>query len=133
MSVFEWPVRVYWEDTDAGGVVYHTSYIRYFERGRTEWLRQLGYSQSRLAEETGLLFTVVDLNTEFIRPARLDDLLAVRSRVLKLGAATITFDQRIVRSETNEVLVQGKVRVASLAAGSFKPRRLPASLREELK
>ena len=98
MSVFEWPVRVYWEDTDAGGVVYHTSYIRYFERGRTEWLRHLGYSQARLAEESRLLFTVVELRTEFLRPARLDDLLTIRTRVLELGAATVTFGQEILRS-----------------------------------
>jgi len=132
VSVFEWPVRVYWEDTDAGGVVYHTSYIRYFERGRTEWLRHLGYSQARLAEESRLLFTVVDLHTGFIRPARLDDLLTIRTRVLELGAATVTFGQEILRTTADELLVQGQVRVACLDAASFKPRRLPASLREEL-
>jgi acyl-CoA thioester hydrolase len=132
VSVFEWPVRVYWEDTDAGGVVYHTSYIRYFERGRTEWLRHLGVSQARLADESRLLFTVVDLRTEFIRPARLDDLLTIRTRVLELGAATVTFGQEILRTEADEMLVQGQVRVACLDAASFKPRRLPASLREEL-
>ncbi len=132
MSSFDWPVRVYWEDTDAGGVVYHTSYIRYFERGRTEWLRHLGYSQARLAEEAGLLFSVVELSTGFARPARLDDLLTVRTRVLEVGGATVVFGQQILRADSDEMLAQGQVRVACLDAHTLKPRRMPAQLREEL-
>ena len=81
MKSFEWPVRVYYEDTDAGGVVYHTSYIRFLERARTEWLRSLGYSQARLVEEIGLVFSVVSLEVKYLLPARLDDLLHVRSTV----------------------------------------------------
>ena len=79
MSGFTWPVRVYYEDTDAGGVVYHTNYLKFFERARTEWLRSLGYSQASLASTEGVLFTVVSLGTEYHRPARLDDQLLVRS------------------------------------------------------
>lgn len=133
MSRFEWPVRVYWEDTDAGGVVYHTSYIRFFERGRTEWLRRLGHSQARLAAESGLLFTVVDLATRFMQPARLDDELLVSTHVSELTGATVTFEQQISRPADGAVLVSGSVRVACLDAQSFRPRRLPSSLREEFK
>lgn len=133
MSRFDWPVRVYWEDTDAGGVVYHTSYIRFFERGRTEWLRKLGYSQARLAADAGVLFSVVDLATEFLRPARLDDELLVSTGVNALTGASVTFDQQIRRPADDVLLVAGSVRVACLDARSLRPRRLPSSLREEFK
>ncbi|MGC4027993.1 MAG: tol-pal system-associated acyl-CoA thioesterase [Steroidobacteraceae bacterium] len=133
MSAFEWPVRVYWEDTDAGGVVYHTGYIRFFERGRTEWLRQLGFSQARMAEETGVLFSVVELTTEFIQPARLDDELIVHTRIAETGGATVTFEQQILRQPEGARIAAGRVRVACLDAKSFRPRRLPQSLRQEFK
>ena len=130
MKGFEWPVRVYWEDTDAGGVVYHTSYLRFFERGRTEWLRSLGYSQGELAQQTGMLFTVVDLTVSFAGPARLDDLLVVHTRVIDLGGASVTFEQQLQRQGDAGPLVTGTVRVACLDARSFKPRRLPSAFRE---
>lgn len=133
MSAFEWPVRVYWEDTDAGGVVYHTGYIRFFERGRTEWLRKLGFSQAHMAEQTGVLFSVVDLTTRFISPARLDDELAVHTRIAEMGGATVTFDQTIVRQGDGARIAAGRVKVACLDAKSFRPRRLPQLLRQEFK
>jgi YbgC/YbaW family acyl-CoA thioester hydrolase len=83
----EWPVRVYYEDTDAGGVVYHAGYLRFLERARTEWLRTLGYSQVRLKQEESLVFTVVGMTLDFLKPARLDDLLRVRSQVRLAGGA----------------------------------------------
>ena len=129
MKSFEWPVRVYYEDTDAGGVVYHTSYIRFLERARTEWLRSLGYSQARLVEEIGLVFSVVSLEVKYLLPARLDDLLQVRCSVEQGGGASVNFQQVIHRGE--QELVRGTVVVACLDASTFKPRRLPASMRED--
>jgi acyl-CoA thioester hydrolase len=129
LKSFEWPVRVYYEDTDAGGVVYHTSYIRFLERARTEWLRNLGYSQARLVEEIGLVFSVVSLEVKYLLPARLDDLLQVRSNVEQGGGASVVFQQVIHRGE--QELLRGTVVVACLDASTFKPRRLPASMRED--
>ncbi len=127
MNSYSLPVRVYYEDTDAGGVVYHTGYIRYFERARTEWLRARGFSQARLAEEVGVLFTVVDLSVRFVRPARLDDLLQVDARVQEVGGASLLFAQQ-ARNEAGELLAQGSVRVACVDARSMKPRRLPSAI-----
>jgi len=124
---FVLPVRVYYEDTDAGGVVYHTGYIRYFERARTEWLRALGYSQQKLAQEVGVLFTVVELSVSYMKPARLDDELQVLARVDATGGASLEFGQE-VRNADGAVLAQARVRVACVDRVSLKPRRLPADL-----
>jgi acyl-CoA thioester hydrolase len=121
------PVRVYYEDTDAGGVVYHTGYIRYFERARTEWLRALGHSQQQLAEEAGVLFTVVELTVRYLKPARLDDLLEVLAQVGERRGASLGFVQEI-RNAAGELLAEGQVRVACVDQHSLQPRRLPASL-----
>jgi acyl-CoA thioester hydrolase len=120
---FRWPVRVYYEDTDAGGVVYHTGYIRYFERARTEWLRALGYSQQRLVQEEGVLFTVVDLAIHYRKPARLDDLLEVMTRA-EASRASVLFRQS-AHGPGGELLADGEVRVACVDAAGFRPRRLP--------
>jgi acyl-CoA thioester hydrolase len=127
----DWTVRVYYEDTDAGGVVYHAGYLRFLERARTEWLRSLGYSQATLKAEESLLFTVVSMQLDFLRPARLDDLLCVRSHAMLAGGASVAFEQEIFRGESERIL-SAQVRVACLDAASFRPRRLPASLRERL-
>jgi acyl-CoA thioester hydrolase len=129
---FDWPVRVYYEDTDAGGVVYHAGYLRFFERGRTEWLRKLGYSQARLVEEKGLLFTVVEISIRFQKPAHLDDLLTVRTRALVAGGATVNFEQTLLREGDAAQLATGVVRVACIEASSFRPRRLPADFLREI-
>jgi acyl-CoA thioester hydrolase len=121
------PVRVYYEDTDAGGVVYHTGYIRYFERARTEWLRALGFSQQQLAEEAGVLFTVVELTVRYLKPARLDDLLEVLAQVGERRGASLAFVQEI-RNAAGELLAEGQVRVACVDQQSLQPRRLPATL-----
>jgi acyl-CoA thioester hydrolase len=131
MRVFELPVRVYWADTDAGGVVYHSNYLDYCERARTESLRELGFSQSRLAGEEGVLFTVVNLEIEFRRPARLDDLLKIRTQATLGGGATVDFVQEVWReTPTSDLLAIARVRVACIDAVRFRPRRLPASVRE---
>lgn len=127
MKEFRLQVRVYYEDTDAGGVVYHTGYIRFFERARTEWLRALGYSQRQLAQEAGVLFSVVEMNVRYLKPARLDDLLEVLARAELSGGASVAFEQEI-RNQSGQLLAQGQVRVACLAAGTLKPCRLPAGL-----
>jgi acyl-CoA thioester hydrolase len=120
-------VRVYYEDTDAGGVVYHTGYIRYFERARTEWLRSLGYSQKQLAEEAGVLFTVVELTVRYLKPARLDDMLEVLAEVGERGHASLAFVQEI-RNASGELLADGQVRIACVDQRSLRPRRLPPTL-----
>ncbi|HXC57695.1 MAG TPA: tol-pal system-associated acyl-CoA thioesterase [Steroidobacteraceae bacterium] len=131
MTPAEWPVRVYYEDTDAGGVVYHAGYLRFLERARTEWLRALGYSQARLKAEESLVFTVVSMQLEFLKPARLDDLLRVRSSATLAGGASVTFEQEILRGDSERILA-AQVRVACLDATEFRPRRLPAALRASL-
>jgi acyl-CoA thioester hydrolase len=131
MSEFSWPVRVYYEDTDAGGVVYHAGYLRYFERSRTEWLRSLGCSQAQLAKEQSVVFTVVSLEIQYHKPARLDELLQVVTRPQPAGGASIQFEQQLLRGD-GEVLASGKVLVACVDALSFKPRRLPAALRARI-
>jgi acyl-CoA thioester hydrolase len=127
MTDLRLPVRVYYEDTDAGGVVYHTSYIRYFERARTEWLRSLGYSQKQLAEEAGVLFTVVELTVRYLKPARLDDMLEVLAEVGERGHASLAFAQEI-RTASGELLAEGQVRIACVDQRNFRPRRLPPAL-----
>ncbi len=123
---FEWPVRVYWEDTDAGGVVYYANYLKFMERARTEWLRALGYSQQALATDPGILFMVVNLDIEYFRPARLDDALRVSCAPERDGRVTMRFLQQIVReSPTRELLVAAKLRVACLDARTLRPRRVP--------
>jgi acyl-CoA thioester hydrolase len=130
MSEFRWPVRVYWEDTDAGGVVYHASYIRYLERGRSEWLRAQGWSQAQLAEEQKVLFSVVNLQIHYHLPARLDDLLEVVTQPRIGGGASLQFDQQVRRSDA--VVAAATVLVACVDATSFKPRRLPVALRTRI-
>src|SRR5215475_397221 len=95
-SIFIWPIRVYWEDTDAGGVVYHASYLRFLERARTEWLRARGVDQQRVRDEDGVVFVVCDMAIEFLLPARLDDELDVSLETAETRSASMTFSQRIV-------------------------------------
>jgi len=132
VSGFLWPARVYWEDTDGGGIVYYANYLRFLERARTEWLRQLGHSQQRLREE-GILFTVVSLEIEYRAPARLDDQLEVSCEPQPQGPASLRFAQSIWRRAAEaerELLAEASVRVACVDARTLKPRRLPAFLRE---
>jgi acyl-CoA thioester hydrolase len=130
MSAFSWPVRVYWEDTDAGGVVYYASYLRFLERARTEWLRSCGFSQQALARDPGIIFPVVDLRIEYKRPARLDDELLISCAARSQGATAISFAQRI--SAGAHTLADAEVRVACVDAGTFRPKRLPSFLMNAL-
>ena len=130
-SVFCWPARVYWEDTDGGGIVYYANYLRFLERARTEWLRSLGYSQQSLAREPGMVFAVASLTVEYRRPARLDDELSITCEPHADRAATIRFEQAIYRGRLpgdEPPLLTASVRVACVDAHTLKPRRLPESL-----
>lgn len=133
MSGFTWPARVYWEDTDGGGIVYYANYLRFLERARTEWLRQHGHSQQRLAREQGILFTVVSLEIEYRAPARLDDELEISCEPRLQGLASLRFAQRVYRRSAGaerELLAEASVRVACLDAHTLRPRRLPEFLLE---
>lgn len=119
------PVRVYYEDTDAGGVVYHAAYLRFFERGRTEWLRARGVEQSRLAHDMGIVFAVTAIDVRFRAPARLDDGLIVLTRLIQRRPASAEFSQCLVKEPENRALVTATVRAACLDAASFSVRPLP--------
>lgn len=128
-----WQARVYWEDTDAGGIVYYANYLRFLERARSEWLRARGVSQLALASDPGVVFSVVALEVQYRRPARLDDLLSISCEPEWEGGASIVFAQRIWREPVDEeLLVTASVRVACLDAGTLKPRRLPPVIVREL-
>ena len=129
-AAFRLPVRVYYQDTDAGGVVYHGTYLNYFERARTEWLRGLGFDIREMAQRDGVLFIVRHLRVGYSRPAVLDDLVGITVAVEHLGRAQFTLLQQALRAE--EVLAEASVNLACVAAGSFKPLRVPDVLRERL-
>ncbi len=130
---FLWQARVYWEDTDAGGIVYYANYLRFLERARTEWLRSRGISQRALARDPGLIFTVIELQAQYRRPARIEDLLAISCQPAREGGASLRFEQNVWRdSDAGELLLQASVRVACLDAQSLKPRRLPEVIIREL-
>ncbi|MDP3031905.1 MAG: tol-pal system-associated acyl-CoA thioesterase [Rhodocyclaceae bacterium] len=123
-------VRVYYEDTDAGGVVYYANYLKYLERARTELLRELGFEQRQLAGEVGLAFAVRSLAVEYLKPAKLDDLLGVTTVVEAIGRAQVTFAQSIRR--TDEILLTATVRVACLDLARGKATAMPQPLHEKL-
>ena len=117
------PVRVYWEDTDAGGIVYHAAYLAFMERARSEWLRAAGVDQRGLREAERVQFAVVDMQIAWKRPARYDDLLTVTAAIAEQRGASVTFGQTVLRGE--ELLVAATVRVAAIDADTLRPRRLP--------
>jgi len=127
---FVLPVRIYWEDTDAGGIVYYANYLKFMERARSEWLRAQGIEQGPLQREQGIIFVVVSAETHFHRPARYGDLLHVSCEVEKQTKASWTFKQDVTRDVEGspELLVTGRVRVACLDAEKFRPRALPENL-----
>jgi acyl-CoA thioester hydrolase len=128
MNAFAWPVRVYYEDTDAGGVVYYANYLRFLERARTEWLRALGFEQDALASDAGVIFAVRRVEVDYLKPARFNDALTVHVRLAERGRASLVFAQEIRRGD--EVLVKGMVKIACLEAASFRPAPIPAAILE---
>jgi acyl-CoA thioester hydrolase len=126
VNAFHWPVRVYWEDTDAGGVVYHAQYVAFLERARSEWLRHLGWSQVHLRDQHGVQFVVASLSVDFHKPARYDDQLLINASLESIRGASLTFKQEVWRDA--ERLLSARVVVACVDATSFRPKRLPAGL-----
>lgn len=133
--MFHFPIRIYYEDTDAGGVVYYANYLKFLERCRTEWLRAGGYDQSRLLDEARIAFVVRRVEADYLRPARLDDQLDVGLRVEKIGAAQIVFTQTVSRigaGAAPELLLSARVQIVSIDIDHFRPAALPAWIKTQL-
>lgn len=126
----QWPVRVYYEDTDAGGVVFYANYLKYMERARTEWLRSMSIGQQNLALTQGIVFVVSQLDMQYKMPARLDDALLVETLVTNSGRASLNFAQRILRE--HQTIAQGNIRVGCVDVNSMKPTALPVTVRDQL-
>ena len=123
-------MRVYWEDTDAGGVVFYANYLKFFERARTEWLRSLGVGQQALREQTGAIFIVTDTALRFAAPARLDDLLDITVQVQGMRPASLRLHQQAWRGDT--LLCEGDISVACVSQGTFRPQRIPTHILQSL-
>ena len=139
---FQLPVRVYYEDTDAGGVVYHSNYINFFERARTEWLRTLGFEQDQLISEHQTIFVVRALNCEYLKPALFNDELFVTADIRELGKTSVVFKQQVLRASKDEekskhgdhvILAEGNVTVVVVDSVKLRPKRLPSFLLEKIK
>ena len=130
LFTFDFPQRVYFEDTDAGGVVYHAQYVKFLERARTEWLRYLGFTNSELERNYKMLFIVSEIAVEFVKPARLDDAVNISVAIENLGRVRVTFHQEIRRGE--DTLVKARVSVACVMAETFKPIEIPTDVRKKM-
>ncbi len=136
---FEWPVRIYWEDTDAGGIVFYANYLKFFERARTEWLRSFGIGQHNIREQTGGMFVVTGAQLRYHRPARLDDELIVTASVSEIGRASLTIDQKallkpaqMTSASSPELLCEATIRIGWVDAATMRPARIPGNLLERL-
>ena len=131
---FRFPLRVYWEDTDAGGVVFYANYLKFFERARTEWLRGFGFEQEILRIREGVMFIVSETAVRYLRPARLDDLLQVSVTIREARQASLQLAQQCWRSDPDgeTLLAEGTIRIGCVDSGTFRPRRIPISLLEAL-
>ena len=142
-KAFQWAMRVYWEDTDAGGIVFYANYLKFFERSRTEWLRSLGIQQQRLREGTGGMFVVSETNVRYLRSARLDDELIVTARLLEAGRASLIIEQQVLLKAEQvlgisdggqpSLLCTGSIRIGWVDASTLQPKRIPASILDGLK
>ncbi len=128
---FDWPVQVYYEDTDAGGVVYHSQYLNFMERARTEFLRHVGFVQTALKDDLGILFVVRDIQIRFKKPAKFDDALNVKTKLMNVGRSLLEFEQNIYRGD--EHLIAATVEVVCIGAESFKPSSIPEVMMTKLK
>jgi len=139
---FSFPVRVYWEDTDAGGIVFYANYLKFMERARTEWLRLLGIEQQRLRETSGGMFVVAETQLKYLRPARLDDQLQVTAALHQAGSASLTIAQQVFATATpadvhnavpaTHLLCEGSIRIGWVDSATLRPSRIPASISETL-
>ena len=126
VNMFLWPVRIYYEDTDSGGVVYYANYLKFMERARTEWLRAAGFEQDELIEKNNVIFAVRSVQIEYLSPARFNEELLITTTVIKKGKASITVEQKIKRNET--VICIAEIKIASLNVNDFKPAAMPQDL-----
>ena len=133
-TLFKHRLRVYWEDTDAGGVVFYANYLKFFERARTEWLRALGVGQQALREATGAIFIVTDTRVRYRAPARLDDELSVTVELRQRGTASMTIAQQAWRGDVGAgtLLAEGEIRIGCVEHGTFRPRRIPVEVIQTL-
>ena len=134
-SPFSWPLRVYWEDTDAGGIVFYANYLKFFERARTEWLRAKGIEQRALRDREGGMFVVSETRVHYLLPARLDDTLVVTVWPTETGRASMTLQQQAFLTTPTQttLLCEGSIRIGWINATSYKPARIPPTLLEALK
>jgi acyl-CoA thioester hydrolase len=126
-TTFNWPVRVYYEDTDAGGVVYHSNYLNFMERARTEWLRALGFEQPQVKANLGVIIVVHSLSVEFKGPAYFNDMLEVHCKLTKIGRGSIEMEQKTMRE--HQVLIKAQVKLAFVNAETFKPLGIPVDIK----
>lgn len=131
MTGFQWRVRVYYEDTDSGGVVYYANYLRFMERARTEWMRDRGFEQDVLRDEHGLLFAVRSAHVDYLLPARFNEQLDVGVEVQDVGRASLTFHQDVVRADDRQLLCTGTVKIACIDAAAFRPKPIPEFILKE--
>lgn len=143
MKKFLWSVRIYYEDTDSGGVVYYANYLKYMERARTEWLRSLGFEQDQLNDEHGVIFAVRSINVEYKKPARFNDLLQIGAELIERGGASLTFRQdifcekklgenKVSKDKTEQLLCSGRIRIACLDSEKMSPCPIPEIMITEL-
>ena len=134
-AIFEWPLRVYWEDTDAGGIVFYANYLKFFERSRTEWLRSLGIAQQQLKDSTGGIFVVSETSVRYLKPCRLDDELLVTARMVEAGRASMTIAQQVLlkSGDTAQLVSEGTIRIGWVNAATLQPARIPAAILDRLK
>ena len=132
VNTFLWPVRVYYEDTDSGGVVYYANYLKFMERARTEWLRSLGLEQDELIEKKSVIFAVRSVQVDYLAPARFNEQLTVTSTLVETGRASLVFEQIITKQDNEQILCKGLVKIASLNAQTFKPCPMPAQILDDL-
>ncbi|NOZ52020.1 MAG: tol-pal system-associated acyl-CoA thioesterase [Gammaproteobacteria bacterium] len=141
MREFILPMRVYYEDTDSTGVVYHANYLKFMERARTEWLRSIGIEQDEFAKEYGLIFAVRSVQLDYFKPAKFNDLLAISVSITRIGGASLGFDQAVTKTTAQangqqniqkNILCVGKVKVACLAADSLRPKPIPGKINREI-
>lgn len=136
MAQFELPIRIYWEDTDAGGIVFYANYLKFFERARTEWLRALGFGQHELREQSSGMFVVTEASTRYLRPARLDDELIVTARLERAGRASLALAQQALLKATpaaeDALLCDAQVRIGWVEGADLRPARIPSFILDRI-
>lgn len=132
-QIFQWPVRIYWEDTDAGGIVFHANYLKFFERARTEWLRSLGFDQHDLRQRTGGLFVVAATDVRYLQPARLDNELIITSKISKIGNSSMSLGQQaLLKSEQPVLLCEADIRIVWVNSQTLRPAKIPTQILDQL-